>query len=589
MIIQVSLMTILIVTLCSCQSDQSTNEKLVELEDSITGSEAWTPADHEDLETPMALWSKTKRDSTAGFYFLMGEYLSLKGDGGSAHKFFETAYNLDPNSFLAGKYLDSGLYKASDQSTTLKARKLSLLYPTNIRIRLHLCDLYIKEKKFDAALKEIDKIIKLNPGLEQAYIRRIDILQKAGFQDLAIKGVRSLTKRFPGSVFGWAMLSKILLAEKNFRSALPAAKRAWQIRPDNPELLMTYARITELVHGKNRALDLWDQFFHPKVSHEEIVARSVLFFKLFGSLRQSLAYLTELSKTRIGSLENVQVQRVFLLWELKKNQEAAELMEYLVAESSYSAWLTYLLGEAYLRNGKSDKAKERFFKVIEHSDFYVPSRIKISRIYRSESRLQEALDVFLSLLPSHYASWETYILASQVLGDLKKYPDAIDVLDQGYARFPLKTRLLFLRGVYEEKANLIEQCIKTMRQVIEREPTYSSAYNYLGYLFAEMDENLDEAEQLILKALELKPDDGYYLDSLGWVYFMQGHIDKALPVFFEALQKAPGEGVIMEHIGDVYRLQKNSEEALKYYKKALERQLDDQDRERIKSKIKEFN
>lgn len=579
----------MIFVICSCQSGPAESDQLVELEDSITGSKPWTPEDQEAIETPLALWSRSKKDATAGFYFLVGEYLGLKGDNSSSGKFYETAYRLDPNSFLAGKYLSSSLYKSSETSPLLEARKLALLYPTNINIRLQLSELYTREKNYDAALTEIEKVIKLTPGLEQAYIQRIDILQKMGAQDQAINGIKSLTRRFPGSVFAWAMLSKVLLAEKKYRLALPVARRAWQIRPNNPELLMTYARLTELVHGKNRALDLWDKLFHPKVSHEEIVSRSVLFFKLFGSLRLALDYLTELSKTRIGSLENVQVQRVFLLWELKKNNEASDLMEYLVAESSYSAWLTYLQGEAYLRNGKSEQAKETFFKVIEHSEYYVPSRIKISRIFRSESRFQEALDVVLSLLPSHYASWETYILASQVLGDLKKNLQAVEVLDQGYARFPLKTRLLFLKGVYEEKADLIEHCIKTMRQVIERDPSYSSAYNYLGYLFAEMDTNLDEAEQLILKALELKPDDGYYLDSLGWVYFMQGHINKALPVFFEALKKAPGEGVIMEHVGDVYRLQKNSDEALKYYKKALERQLDDQDRYRIESKIKEFN
>src|SRR5690606_35120944 len=128
----------------------------------------------------------------------------------------------------------------------------------------------------------------------------------------------------------------------------------------------------------------------------------------------------------------------------------------------------------------------------------------------------------------------------------------------------------------------------TMRDVIAKDPENSSAYNYLGYLYADRGENLDEAEKLILKALQLKPGDGFYLDSLGWVYYQRGEYDKALGRLLEAAKAQPKEGVIFEHLGDLKKVTKNLEEAIEYYKKALSVDLEDKDRERVSKKLEEL-
>ncbi|CAD7783277.1 MAG: Tetratricopeptide repeat protein [Candidatus Methanoperedenaceae archaeon GB50] len=67
-----------------------------------------------------------------------------------------------------------------------------------------------------------------------------------------------------------------------------------------------------------------------------------------------------------------------------------------------------------------------------------------------------------------------------------------------------------------------DMCIKEMRQTISLDPNHAEALNYLGYTYAEMGENLEEAERLIKRALEIKPEDGYIIDSLGWVYYQRG-------------------------------------------------------------------
>jgi tetratricopeptide (TPR) repeat protein len=93
-----------------------------------------------------------------------------------------------------------------------------------------------------------------------------------------------------------------------------------------------------------------------------------------------------------------------------------------------------------------------------------------------------------------------------------------------------------------------------------------------------------EAEQYILRALEIKPDDGYYLDSLGWVFFQKGEYKKALETLMKADQLAGNEAVILEHISDtLLKLDKESE-SLQYLEKALKGRGEEKDLIRIKNK-----
>jgi tetratricopeptide (TPR) repeat protein len=76
--------------------------------------------------------------------------------------------------------------------------------------------------------------------------------------------------------------------------------------------------------------------------------------------------------------------------------------------------------------------------------------------------------------------------------------------------------------------------------------------NHLGYTWAERGQRLDEALKLIKRAVELDPENGAYLDSLGWVYYQMGDAKRALPWMLKAAAKLPDDPVILEHLGDVY-------------------------------------
>ena len=128
--------------------------------------------------------------------------------------------------------------------------------------------------------------------------------------------------------------------------------------------------------------------------------------------------------------------------------------------------------------------------------------------------------------------------------------------------------------------------MEAMRKVISLDPKHANALNYLGYTYADLGRNLDEAERLIKEALKYKPNDGYITDSLGWVYYKKGEYDKALIYLKKAIELVPDDPIMLEHTGDAYLKLNDRENALKYYKKSLK--VKEKDKEPLEEKIQQL-
>jgi len=95
-----------------------------------------------------------------------------------------------------------------------------------------------------------------------------------------------------------------------------------------------------------------------------------------------------------------------------------------------------------------------------------------------------------------------------------------------------------------------------LESLLEKSPDDPGINNDLGYLYADQGKNLEKAEAMIRKAVQEEPDNGAYLDSLGWVLFKRGKAKDALPPLEKAVQRqgetAGGDATVFEHLGDVY-------------------------------------
>jgi tetratricopeptide (TPR) repeat protein len=128
---------------------------------------------------------------------------------------------------------------------------------------------------------------------------------------------------------------------------------------------------------------------------------------------------------------------------------------------------------------------------------------------------------------------------------------------------------------------------RSLRDLLQRDPKDATALNYLGYMFAERGQRLDEAVDLVQRALKIDPGNPSFLDSLGWAYYQQGKLDLADPALTEAAAKMPNNSVIQEHLGDLRFKQQRFADAAAAWERSLNGDGEAIDRTRIQKKIQD--
>jgi tetratricopeptide (TPR) repeat protein len=128
---------------------------------------------------------------------------------------------------------------------------------------------------------------------------------------------------------------------------------------------------------------------------------------------------------------------------------------------------------------------------------------------------------------------------------------------------------------------------RSLREILARDPADATALNYLGYMLAERGQRLDEAVDLVQRALKLEPGNPSFLDSLGWAYYQQGKLDLADPPLSEAASKMPNNSVIQDHLGDLRFKQQRFADAAAAWERSLRGDGESIDRPRIQKKIQD--
>ena len=140
---------------------------------------------------------------------------------------------------------------------------------------------------------------------------------------------------------------------------------------------------------------------------------------------------------------------------------------------------------------------------------------------------------------------------SQWLREDKQINAALTIIEQALAKFPADTDLQSEMAMLCEKLGRFDQMESLLRGIMKVKPTDAHAFNALGYSLADRKIRLDEARQLILKAVQLAPRDPFIQDSLGWLEYRVGNTAEAIRIL-EAAYKARPDAEIAAHLGEVY-------------------------------------
>jgi tetratricopeptide (TPR) repeat protein len=359
-----------------------------------------------EREVPGFMWSPSQRKATAGYKFLVAEYVSLTGDVANASDFYKSAYNLDPNPFLAAKLIRSHASTGQLDDALPEAKKMVLLYPKSSELRLLHGQLLARKGVYYPAVKELEKSLELGPPSELAYKELIALHLNSGLSNRAIVVAEDYTKAFSNSADAWAKLSQIYFTANEPKKALIPAQRAYELQSLNPEFTLLYAIVSEMNGDRKKAVALYEQLYRLDPGNEELISRMIALYKNLGDLKDALDLLNELSKLTDEANPGVDIQRAFVLWELKRFQEASEILESLANKFPEAERLQYMKALGYEKTGRIDEAAKIYSSISEKSSFYVESQFRLMISYNSQAKKVEAESIFDRMKQNDGVTWE---------------------------------------------------------------------------------------------------------------------------------------------------------------------------------------
>jgi tetratricopeptide (TPR) repeat protein len=249
----------------------------------------------------------------------------------------------------------------------------------------------------------------------------------------------------------------------------------------------------------------------------------------------------------------------------------------------------YYLSLALDELKRYDEAIDELKKILAQDPKNLNAFLTLAFIYTKLNRLSDAAQVYDELLTFDQTKPEIFSQLGNIYIQAKDYEKAEEVLKRGLQLFKDNDDLYFTAAVLDEKIGRFDDMVASLKKVIEINPKHADALNYLGFSYADKGIHLQEALSLIQKALDLKPDSGYIIDSLGWVYFKLGKQQEALKYLRKALESVKDDPVLYEHLGDVYEAMGNPNEALAAWNNSLKfHEKEEGVKERVEEKVRKL-
>ena len=214
------------------------------------------------------------------------------------------------------------------------------------------------------------------------------------------------------------------------------------------------------------------------------------------------------------------------------------------------------LGNLLDASGQGDKAIATFESIAPEAPFRALGVLRAALALDRMDRTDEAERAFREAIRRDPEDVQSYISFGNMLRGRERFDEAAEQYTLGIDRIAKPTQvdwsLFYFRGIAYERTGDWDKAEADFREALKLYPEQPLVLNYLGYSLVDKGLKLDEALAMIRKAVELRPTDGYIVDSLGWAFYRLGRYDEAVTELERAIALRPEDPVIQDHLGDAY-------------------------------------
>lgn len=552
---------------------------------SCAGKNNPTTADEQLRQTTVLADSDADR-ACSSFYFLWGRHAELLLRFDEALEFYQKALICDENAdFISEKVPILLLRLERTDEASIWLHNYLLTHPDKTGMRMLYAKVLLRQKKNTEAMRQYQLISDKHPDDPAILLLLAEMYLTANQPDKAEPLLTRILDRDPASYLGHILMARLRQVQNRTDEAVEHYTKALE-RNWSSDLQMELGELYVKAGRYDEASGLFQNIIDRDAQNESAQVALIHVYLLQKKEVQALAALNRL-KAYAEQPQRVDLTIARLYAKQKHYDKAVAVVEKILDKEDL-AEARYLLSVLLVQQQKYGRALKQARLIDRKAPEYSDAVFLQVRILREQNKLDEAK----LLLEEHIGSAETRSAEMYVtLAGLHQLEGRDDlsktVLLQGIDAFPDDENLLYEYGLLLESNGDHAAALAVMEKIIEIKPDNAAALNFVGYSWAEKKINLDQALEYIQRAIELKPENGFIRDSLGWVFFRLGKLDQAVKELEIAVRLSPDDAGILDHLGDAYLESGRACDALQTYKKALKHASESgQEKNRIQEKIR---
>ena len=528
-------------------------------------------------------------EAQAMYRYLSARMELLDGDSGAAHEHYQAAARHDPSSaFLRARLAKSYLGLGEVDDAVAEAEAAVRFDGEDLESRRLLAGLYGATGSVSEGIREYRKVLEIAPDDAQTLLYLGAIQLGQGQFEPAREHLERYTRRNPGSPLGHYYLGRVLAESRDLAGAEKSYATALKLHPRSAPVLTELGLVHEFRGRRSAALETYEKLLKVDPTNDWAGRRLEAFRSGRRDPAEARAEFDRL-RSREAAPGVARMKMALVHYELGNLEDAVTEFSLALAERPDDDRVRFFAGLTFARLEDRKAAVRHFERIRRDSEYFVDSRVQLASVYEKQERFPEAVTAIRAALEKDdRRRKELFRLLAEVYRQAKDFPNAIKAMHTVVELDPGSDRVHFALGALYDESKDKDKTIEYMQKAIELNPDYAAALNYLGYTYADLGVELDRAEQLIIRALEIRPNDGFYIDSLGWVYYRKGEFHKAIEQLEKAVHLVVDDPVIIEHLGDAYLKVGEPGKALRSYREALKSADEDEQLERIRSKIGEL-
>lgn len=491
------------------------------------------------------------------------------------------------------------------QSALDEYYKAAALDPTNVALVLDVSQQFLQARQADKALSLLKEATTNSTASGELFAELGFVYSKLGKTNEAFNADRAAIQKDPRSIGGYQSLFIDYLQNGQTKQMWPLLEEASKVNGTDAEFLIDLAGLyfrfsvqvpAQKKQADERALELLQRAAKTKTSDVRLQMHLADGFNLLGKTEEAARLYENISRELPKDSpedDAVRAKLADIYLHSHDLKHASEQLQGILRDNPTDPQTYYLLGGIAYDETNYTRAVDYFEEAIAinpdlESAYYdmATAQLESGRIADASATLDKARRKFPQNFMAEY-------LSGVACNEQKDYTNALqhfttaEVVAETSSPGKLTDNFYFQMGATCERLGDYLRAEKCFEKSLSLAPDSSETLNYLGYMWADHGMKLDQARELIAKAVKAEPKNAAYLDSMAWVLYKLHEPKPALDYALKAIQFSEEEdATLYDHIGDIYAALGQKDKARQSWTKSLSLEKSDAVRKKLESGTK---